>query len=77
MIIMQCDATIYTSSRFAYQTTNLNISRTKQRNKVLQTWYIIISEDLRRAIIKSLGQISLHKHFNTKVYDKLRREAKS
>ena len=57
---MPCDAT---SSTFAYQA-NLNISRMKQSNKILQKQYFIISNDLQHAMIKCLGQISVHKHFN-------------
>ena len=56
---MRCDVT---SMIFAYQT-NVNISRTKQGNEVLEKLYFISLNDLQHAIIKSLSQISLHKHF--------------
>ena len=38
----------------------------KQVSDVLQKRYFIILKDLQNAIIKSIGEISLHKHFNVK-----------
>ena len=53
------------SMTFAYQT-NLNISRMKQGNEIVQKIFIyfVILSVLSNAIIKNWGKISLHRHFN-------------